>query len=280
MKKLFYILCLILVSGLISCTDVIDVELQEEDPRLVVEASIDWKKGTAGNQQRIKLSLSTPYYENLNEVIVTGAAVRVINNSDQTSVVFVDQNDGFYTTDEFVPVMLQTYTLEIIYDDEVYLAQEVMTPVPVIDEVFQSTENGFDKNALEVNVRWRDPADVDNYYLSRFQRRGDLLQTLFDVDDEFTNGNYITRIYEKFTDEDTGEKEFQPGDIVDIALHGISQQYFNYIRILIEQGGGTGPFSTIPAEIKGNCINTSNKANYAFGYFRLTEVDERVYEFQ
>lgn len=280
MKKLLHILFLIMITGWVSCTDVVDVELQEEEPRLVVEASIDWIKGTTGNEQSVKLSLSTPYYDNLDASIVTGASVRVINNADLSAVNFIDQNNGYYTTDVFTPVMLQAYTLEIIYENEVYLAQEIMTPVPVIKEVFQSTENGFDKNALEVNVRWSDPGDVDNYYLSRFQRRGDLLQTLFDISDEFTNGNDMTRIYEKITDEDSGEEEFKPGDVVDIALHGISEQYFNYIRILIEQESGGGPFSTIPAEIKGNCINTSNQSNYAFGYFRLTEVDKRVFEFE
>jgi len=264
-----------------SCTDVIDLEVPEEAPRLVIEASMNWEKGSSGKEQVILLSLSTPYFENLNETPVTGAMVRVIKDDDQSVYVFQDQNDGSYSTDEFEAVMGQSYTLEVTYENEVYLSTEKMTPVPVIAEVYQSRENGFDKNALEVNVAYNDPKDFRNFYLIKFQRRGDLLPTLFDMKDEFTDGNLMTIFYEKLNDEDSGEMEFQPGDIVDISLLGLSESYYNYIKLLIEQSGGPGgPFSTIPAEIKGNCINVTNPDNYAFGYFRLTEVDSEVFVFE
>ena len=263
-----------------SCTDVIDVDVPEAEPRLVVEASIDWQKGTSGNSQVIKLSLSTPYFDNLLETPVTGASVKVINNDDKSEVQFTDLNNGNYSTENFVPVMGQSYTLMVLYDDEIYLASETMTAVTDITNVYQSRENGFDKEALEVNIEFIDPAGIDNYYLSKFQRRGDQFQTLFDVKDEFTDGNKMSIFYEKLEDEDSGEKEFVPGDIVDISLLGISEPYYNYIKLLIEQSQSGGPFSTIPAEIKGNCVNQSQPEKYAFGYFRLSEVDKRVYTFE
>ena len=263
-----------------SCTDVIDVEVPEAPPRLVIEASMDWEKGTPGNSQLIKLSMSTPYFDNLLETPVSGASVKVINNADQTEVVFIDMNNGNYTTEVFSPVMGQSYTLMVLYNEELYLASETMTPVTDITEVYQSRENGFDNDALEVNIDFIDPAGIDNYYLSKFQRRGDPFQTLFDVKDEFTDGNRMSIFYEKLEDEDAGEEEFVPGDIVDISLLGLSEPYYNYIKLLIEQSQSGGPFSTIPAEIKGNCINQSSPENYAFGYFRLSEVDKRVYTFE
>ena len=263
-----------------SCTDVIDVDVPEAEPRLVVEASIDWQKGTSGNSQVIKLSLSTPYFDNLLETPVTGASVKVINNDDKSEVQFTDLNNGNYSTENFVPVMGQSYTLMVLYDDEIYLASETMTAVTDITDVYQTRENGFDKEALEVNIEFIDPEGIDNYYLSKFQRRGDQFQTLFDVKDEFTDGNKMSIFYEKLEDEDSGEKEFVPGDIVDISLLGISEPYYNYIKLLIEQSQSGGPFSTIPAEIKGNCVNQSQPEKYAFGYFRLSEVDKRVYTFE
>lgn len=273
------LLPLLIFSG--SCTDVIDIEVPEAPPRLVIEASMDWTKGTPGNQQLVKLSRSTPFFNNLNEPQVKGAIVSVTNDSDKTEILFTDEDNGNYSTNEFVPVMGQSYTLKILLDNEVYLATETMTPVTGITSVFQSRENGFDKDALEVNIEFNDPQGIENFYLAKFQRRGDLLQTLFDVKDEFTDGNKMSVFYEKLQDDDSGEKEFEPGDIVDINLHGLSRQYYNYIKLLIQQSGGQGgPFTTTPAEIKGNCINTTNPENYAFGYFRLTEVDKKVYQFE
>jgi len=273
------LLSLLLLTG--SCTDVIDIEVPEAAPRLVIEASMDWIKGTSGSQQSIKLSTSTPFFDNLVENPATGAIVKVINDTDSREVIFTDQNNGNYVTNEFVPVMGQSYTLEILYENEIYLASETMTPVTDITSVFQTRENGFDKDALEVNIEFNDPKDIKNFYLTKFQRRGDLLQTLFDVKDEFTDGNKMSIFYEKINNDDTGETEFVPGDIVDIGLNGISEQYYNYIKLLIQQSGGAGgPFSTTPAEIKGNCVNINSPENYAFGYFRLSEVDKRVYTFE
>jgi len=273
------LLTLLLLTG--SCTDVIDIEVPEAAPRLVIEASMDWIKGTSGSQQTIKLSTSTPFFDNLVENPATGAIVKVINDTDSREVIFTDQNNGNYVTNEFVPVMGQSYTLEILYENEIYLASETMTPVTDITSVFQTRENGFDKDALEVNIEFNDPKDIKNFYLTKFQRRGDLLQTLFDVKDEFTDGNKMSIFYEKINNDDTGETEFVPGDIVDIGLNGISEQYYNYIKLLIQQSGGAGgPFSTTPAEIKGNCVNINSPENYAFGYFRLSEVDKRVYTFE
>jgi len=40
-----------------SCTEVIDVEVPEAESRLVIEASLDWEKGTIGNNQTITLSI-------------------------------------------------------------------------------------------------------------------------------------------------------------------------------------------------------------------------------
>ena len=264
----------------LSCTDVIDVDVPAEEPRLVIEASMDFEKGTYGREQTIKLSLSTPYFENLNETPVTGASVKVTNNFDGIDFIFTDQNDGTYHTDEFEPELSQSYSIEDIYDNEVYVATETMTPVTDIINVYQSTENGFDQNALEVNIDFIDPEGIPNYYLSKFQRRGDPFQTLFDLKDEFTDGNIMSIFYEKRENEDTGNKEFEPRDVIAIPIFGVSEQYYNYIKLLIEQSEPGGPFSTIPAEIKGNCINLNNPDNYAYGYFRVSEVDKRVYTFE
>ena len=61
MKKIITILTILLVT--FSCEDVIEVDLNNTDPRLVIDASINWFKGTSGNNQSIKLTLSAPYFD-------------------------------------------------------------------------------------------------------------------------------------------------------------------------------------------------------------------------
>jgi len=266
---------------LTSCTDVIEVEVPVAASRLVIEASLDWEKGTSGNNQVIILSKSTAYFDSNTDVVVTGASVKVINDQSDEVFVFVDQNNGNYTISNFVPELGQAYTLEVLYDNETYIARETFMSVTDISEVYQSKEDGFNTDALEVNVDFVDPANQENYYLFKFHEQGDLLPVLFDMSDEFTDGNEMTMYYEKEEDEDSNQKEFEAGDIVDIKLYGISKPFFNYMRLLIEQSeAGGDPFSSTPVALRGNCTNQTNPENFAFGYFRLTQVVSANYTFE
>ncbi|MEM7381249.1 MAG: DUF4249 domain-containing protein [Bacteroidota bacterium] len=278
MKTILKIYSILIVLVISSCEDVIDVEVQEAPERLTIEASLDWEKGTAGNEQTIKLSTSTPYFQTELNNAVTGATVRVTNDSNGAVFIFADQNNGEYFNGSFVPVLNQQYTLEVVYQGETYRATETMMPVTDITDLTQSTEDGFDDEALEVNVIFTDPADEDNYYLFSFQERGELLPVLEDLDDEFVDGNEISWWFEK--EENDDDEEFVTGDIVDIEMYGISEDYHNYIRILIEQSEGAGLFSTTPVALRGNCINQDNPDNYANGYFRVTEVVRQSYTFE
>ncbi|WP_103071500.1 DUF4249 domain-containing protein [Aquimarina sediminis] len=281
MKTYIKIILTIIGISFTSCTDVIDVDVPDAPPRLVIEASLDWEKGTIGNNQTIKLTTSTKYFDKVINNDVTGASVKVTNDNNGTEFIFIDQNNGEYTTTNFVPVLNQSYTLEVIYNNEVYIAKETMMPVTDIAEVFQSIEEFDGDEILEVNLKYDDPEDEENYYFAKFRERGDLLPELYYDSDEFTNGNRMSLEYSKYEDEDINQDEFKPGDIVDIKLFGISKGYYNYISLLIDQAESDGgPFSTIPAPLKGNCTNTTKPSNYAFGYFRLTQVNTTSYTFQ
>ncbi len=260
-----------------SCTDVVDVEVQNGPERLVVEASIDWEKGTNGRVQTIRLRKSTPFFDEDNIIDVTGALVTVTNDSSGETYDFVDQNNGEYRTTSFEPVMGQSYSLRIEYNGEVYTAQETMTPVTDITDVFQDREDGFDEELLEVHIVFTDPETEGDNYLFKFQRQGDLLPDLEYAEDEFVNGNEIDWWYEIEDEEDI--PPFEAGDVVDIEMYGISRAYYDYIKILIDQLGGVGIFETTPVSVKGNVINETNPDNYAFGYFRLTEVVRTSYIF-
>lgn len=279
MKTINKLILIYILALSTSCEDVIDVEVQKGPERLVVEASINWEKGTAGNEQTIQLRTSTPFFDTNTTTEVTGASVMITNTTNNEQYIFADQNNGSYTTSDFVPIIGQSYTLRIDYNGEVYTATETMTPVPEITNVFQSREEGFDEEELEVHLVFTDPPEEGNNYLFKFQRRGDLLPDLEVAEDEFVNGNEIDWWYELEEDEDENQTPFKPGDVVNIEMFGISRPYYDYIKILISQLGGVGLFETTPTSVKGNCINETNPDNYPFGYFRLTEVVRTSYTF-
>lgn len=279
MKKAIKFITLLILLPVISCTDVIDVEVPLGPERLVIEASLDWEKGTAGNEQIIRLSKSTPYFEPNTVVPAKEALVTVTNLSSNETYAFTEEEDGIYRTTSFNPILGQSYSLTIEYEEETYTATETMTPVTDIIDIYQSRTDGFDDEELEAHIVFNDPPNETNNYLFKFQRAGDLLPVLETGDDKFINGNEIDWWYEIQENEDQNVVPFQPGDILDVNMYGISRPYYDYIKILINQMGNSGPFTPVPAAVKGNCINSTHSENFPYGYFRLSQVVKARYVF-
>lgn len=262
-----------------ACQDVIDVPLESGPERLVVEASLDWEKGTPGNLQTIKLSKSTGFYQAGEVVPVTGASVVVTNEDSGATFDFEDQNNGAYSTTSFQPVLGESYSLEIIHQGAVYRAVETMVGVTDFDRVYQGREEGFDDELLELHIVFTDPEEVGNNYLFRIQRVGDLFPGLEFFEDEFVNGNQMDYWYELEDDEDSGIEPFQPGDVVEVEMFGVSRGYYDFIKQIISQFDISGPFISTPVGVRGNCINETDPENYAYGYFRLSQKVRTQYTF-
>ncbi|WP_299366606.1 DUF4249 domain-containing protein [Winogradskyella sp.] len=275
MKKIhkYITLVFILIGFLNSCTDTVDVDVPNGSARLVVEASINWEKGTSGQTQIIKLSESTAFFDNNPEVPVIGASVIVIKNDDGMQFVFEDQNNGDYLTTDFVPEIDESYTLEILYNGETYIATETLMSVTEINGIEQTIEGDGDEEEIQIKVFFDDPANTENYYLGEFNSSVNPLLTLSALSDQFTDGN------ENFIEFDN--EELSPEATVDISIYGISEAYYNYIDILIEQSGeNDGPFQTTPVQLSGNCFNQNNPDEEVLGYFRLGEVVRATYTIQ
>ncbi|MEP3209909.1 MAG: DUF4249 domain-containing protein [Maribacter sp.] len=282
MKNIIRSIVLLILLSTTSCEDVIDVPVQTAPTRLVVEASLDWEKGTAGNEQTIQLRNSTAFFDTSSNTAVTGASVKVTNDTSGAEFVFADQNNGTYLTSNFVPILGQSYTLEIIYNGETYNATETLNAVPEITDIFQDVEDGFDDEILEAHIVFTDPPEEGNYYFFKFQKLGELLPDFEVGDDEFVNGNEVDWWYEieEADDENDVRQPFAAGDVLAIEMYAISEGYNNYISILIDQIGGVGLFEATPVSVKGNCFNLTNPENFAHGYFRLTEVNKMSYTFE
>ncbi|MGC6479724.1 MAG: DUF4249 family protein [Flavobacteriaceae bacterium] len=262
----FLFICLAVSAG---CEEIIDVGVPDAGPRLVVDASIEWQKNRDGQQQTIRLKESTAYFSDQLDVAVVGASVSVVKDDDGQRFEFSDQNNGDYTTDEFIPELQQSYTLEIEYEGKSYRANETLMPVNPINRVEQTLEGGFGDDEIQLKVYFNDPAEAHNFYFCQFSPENMSLATWVILDDEFSDGN---ENFMEFDHEDLTE-----GVNVPISLHGISQAYYNYINQLLEQTDDNGPFATTPSQLKGNCYNPNDPDEEVLGYFRLGEVDKTIY---
>lgn len=271
MRTYLFILSVLLLQT--SCEDIIDLELNNAEPKLVVEASINWIKGTSGNEQLIKLSLTAPYFDS----IIPPATGALVSITDEANIIynFVEEGTtGIYRNQGFVPRLNNTYSLSITYNDEVFFAKETLKSVVPIDYVGQTITGGFSGEDTELKAYYTDPVDERNFYFFEFSNTISSVPSLAVYEDQFNNGNQIFGFY--------SDEDLEVGDKVTIRNHGISERFYNYMFILLQQNSndGGGPFETKPTTVKGNCVNQTNPENYPLGYFRLSEVSELVYTIQ
>lgn len=255
----------VLISGffffLQGCEEVVDIDLPESEPRLVVAASILVPQNNREASQFIRLTTTAPYFSE-DVPAATGAEVAIYDDRGR-KYVFEEFEPGYYQSDEFTPNFDVIYELEILYNGEIFTATESLVSTPEIEYVEQRDGAGFSGDNIELRAFYTDPQNVDNYYLFRFLHESLSIQI---YDDEFTDGN-LTFAY--FSDE-----ELEVGDSVRFEIQGISRRFYEYMFILRSQAGtGGGPFQTQPTIVRGNIINETNADNFAFGYFRLSETN-------
>lgn len=269
--KLFKIMLIPFVALLVTgCEKVITADLTTAAPRLVVDASIDWVKNTAGNEQKIVLSTTTGYYSS--EFPGVSGAVITVTNATNSVFNFVETpGTGQYICNNFLPVIGQTYHLKIILNGETYTASETFTPAPKIeDNIDQNNKGGEAGDEMEITFYYHDDASQMNAYLNSITQPYSVFPELEVEDDEHTNGNLMQESY--------SHEKLKAGDRVDIKLYGISKNYYNYMfKLIVASGNDGNPFPTIPSAVRGNIVNQTNSKNYAFGYFRLAEVATKSY---
>jgi hypothetical protein len=273
MQKFTFLFLFIASILSISCEDVIDVNLKTAPPKLVIQASINWQKGTPGNTQVIKLTTTTDYFSNVIPV-VSGATIKVTNSSNTVFNFIEKENTGEYICTNFIPAINETYTLSVLSKGQSYTATETLKPVPAITRIEQKNDSGFSGDEIEVKSYYNDPANTPNYYLYKFSSSSQKKSSLYVDRDEFFDGNEFFSIAQV--------DDLKKGDIVTITHYGISKSYHSYMSILVNISGnsGGGPFQSPPATVRGNIINTTDKANYPLGYFSLSEIDTRYYTVQ
>lgn len=273
MKTIKYIALIIVAIFFQSCEEVIDVDLNTAAPRLVIDAAINWQKGTSGTEQKIILSTTTGFYSTVIPK-ATGATVSV-KSSGNVNYIFTEvPNTGEYKCNNFQPIIGETYTLTVVYKGENYTATETLQSVTAIETIIQKNNGGFSGEDYEIEVTFKDPL-AKNFYMAKFFPDIYKAPSYSIIKDEFTNGNLKNWFF--------SDSDLIQGSTITITHYGVSESYYNYMNKIISissSSGGGSPFQTPPATVRGNIVNQNNINNYALGFFSLSEIDVRNYTIQ
>lgn len=270
MKKISLLIVFFTALFFTSCEEVVDIDLDTAAPKLVIEAAINWERGTTGTNQTIKLTTTADYFDN-SVPTVSGATIYVRNSTNEQFNFIEVPNTGRYVCNNFKPVIGQTYTLTVISQGNTYTASETLKAVAPITKIEQNNEGGFTGKDIEIKTFYNDPANETNYYLYKYLYSNKVKSNYYADEDKFFDGNEFFSI--------SDDEDLKIGDVIEVTHFGISKQYYNYMSILVSIAGNNsgGPFQSPPATVKGNIINTTDSANYPLGYFSLSEIEIRKY---
>ena len=270
MKKIVLLLTTFL---LISCEKTVTPDLTTASPKLVIDAAIDWEKGTAGNIQTIRLTKTTGYYQT--EVPKVSGATVTVTNSANTVFNFVEVNTGTptgqYVCNNFVPVIGETYKLTVTYNGQTYTAEEKLKQTPEISNDVEQIKIGLNNDQIGVRIKCIDIANQKDFYIVKVQSPANAFPQFDYQPDTFSEGNLLYFIYshEKL------KKDMQ----INFKLYGVSERYYTYMKILIgnASGGANGPFQVPPTKVRGNIKNQNNEQDSPIGFFSLSESSKLSY---
>ncbi len=252
-----------------SCTERIDLNLNNTYPRLVVECEIT----TDTMIHFVRLSLSGDFFTDEQLPAVTGAEVSISDGIESVTLKESKAIPGIYITNvDYYGIAGRTYSLLIenvdINNDgikETYRSESYLNPVTPIDSVSLEYEDIFE--LWKVLLYAVEPADTTNFYMFNLIINEtiytDQMTEVTVSDDRFIDGTYANGVWVHSIYDDDETLTLTPGDTITLIMSGITEEFYNYIIALQTETRTSIPlFNGPPANLPGNI------SNGALGFFR------------
>lgn len=268
MKKYNLICLLLLLAGLASCEDVVDVKLDEGQTLLAVDGWIT----DAPGPYTIRLSTTAPYFNNSAAPRVQGAVVTITDN-EGNSEVLQEKEPGNYLISTMRGKVGNTYILNIQTGGEEYTAQTKINRVPAIDSlgVRFRKESGFTEEGYYVYYYGPEPVGVGDSYRFKIFKNDTLLskpENLIIAEDKLVDGNYIGNVGLNFD-------PFEAGDKIRVENWAITEDAYQFYMELQQQIFNGGLFASPPTNVRTNVFNKDPKGKKAVGWFGGAAVSTR-----
>ena len=269
MKYFSALLLFALTISLFSCEDVIEVEVQNTTPRLVIDAQFNIFTALEAPRLEggVKLSMSANYFDEELPVVKDALVTITHLNSGLEYPLLFDESIGMFVPDkiDFLTDFNSKYELSVLHQGQAYTGSTVFVPVPPILKAVQGTKTLFSGDETEIILSFQDFSEREDFYLYDFGQ-----EIYRPIEDRFFQGEEF--VFSHFYSSD----EVKVGDIITIKAHGVEEQYYNYFNLILTlTDSNGGPFQSLPASSRGNILNVTQPDNYPLGYFLISESDQK-----
>lgn len=289
------VVILVFCGLLISCEDIIDVDVNDAPSVIVIDAWINDKSET----QTIKISSSQGYYDNNEPIGIRGAEV-VITDSKGGTFEFRDTFNGDYvwnpSASNFkIEDFGTTYNLEIRLNGLIYTATSSLNRVPKVDSIkftFKEEQSVFQPEGYYAEFVATDFRGSGDTYWIKAYKNGSLLNNPFDLniayDAGFNSGGnidgliFIQPIQDAVTplnDDFDAIEPYEIGDSLYVEIHSITNEAFYFLQEVQIQTQRDGGFDEVFAEpfenVSTNIMVDNPEANKVVGFFNVSSVSGR-----
>ncbi len=257
---------IILLLSFISCEEVINIDLKESAPRLVIDASI-----TDSSPCIIALTESQGFYSDEPYTRISGATIVLSDNMGNKEIVKETKEKGIYMS-----IMSgetgNTYSLNISLNKEIYEAKATIPKAVPIDSLYIYNVKVSKDNWYSPCIRFLDPSEEENYYYTMMYVNGTMMRSIYLNDDEFRNGLITDRIL-YFDKEDNNDEELKIGDHIRVEMQTLDKGMYTFYKSLysIAAGGATNPISNFSGGVLG-CFKA-----YSSSYKEITISKDHIY---
>lgn len=258
MKGAYIISLFLLAFCISSCEKVIDLQLKDSEPVLVIEGNID----NQGPYSEVLLSETFPF-SSLEEKVPVSGAIVTIQEDNNSPMQLQEVESGRYILDNSQGKPGSTYHLSVSVNGENYESTSTM-PQPVeLDSVGTISTNVFSETIKSTAVIYNDPIEVKNYYRFKVKINGIESNTYWVFNDRFTDGKMVTQTLNDFSN-----NKIYAGDLITVEMQCIDLAAYSYWNSLGNQNLG--------AAVPSNPV--SNISNGSLGYFSAHTVSNTNFE--
>jgi hypothetical protein len=262
MKKhtIFQALTALCALLLLSCEQVIEIDLNTSDPKIVIEGRVTDQP----EPFRISIQKTVNFDQPNDYPAVTGATV-TISDGTQTFDLPEIEPGVYQTPTAQAGEPGRTYTLRVAAEGQVFEAVSTMPARVAFDNLKQDagSQPGVGPVIFVVPVFTDVPGQDDQYRFVLWKNR-EKQPNIFVFDDRDSDGRTITRPL--FAP--GGDLEFVRGDTAEVEMQTIDRATYKYFYAL-DAGSSTGPNAAVPAN------PPSNLSGGALGYFSAHTVQKK-----
>jgi hypothetical protein len=233
--KICTYLLLLLATFTLACEEVIDIDLNEANPEIVVEAVIS-KDSTI----LVRISKTTSYFDAGQPEVITDAIISVSNDEGDSETLIYD-NMGYYYGTSIVGTEDITYDIEINYNGTLYTSQAYMPPatelISLEAKMFNVHGGPGMEPLYELECRFTERPGEPDFYLIRFIQNNELLDDFYTLTSDFNSEDGVVSYR-------PGMYLFEEGDSIEIMIFSVDENVYNYFMQLNDAMRGMNMFST------------------------------------